>query len=343
VPKWPKLSKEDIQAVAPVNGDGRPDTFNYLPTRFITKDEAEARGWKHFYLGDVCTYGHKAPRFVSNPNHCVDCNRLRKGRLTIGGKGESVHGRRKPPRAPKSPVAGGPAVMPQPPEPDALEKRFLKAYAELKDFDTAAKEVGKQPGDFKARLSYSKVFRDAVELLEVQCGLSRTPAITDDFEWTDEKRVIVQRTYVNTGNLSAAIASVGATNWDYETEIQENEEFAETMQATELVALRMLDRAAVSSAIGGDSRLMPRVLAAKIPEYGERVNVNMKVEGNLTDDQLNQRLVLAFEQLGSRVLPAKRIEHREFTDVESGGALEAPADDGNEDSPQESEQNLDLL
>jgi len=155
---WPKLSNKEMAAIAPLNKDGRPDLYNHVPTRLVTKDEALARGWKHFYLGEVCGYGHKSTWFANNDRMCVDCHRIRKGRLPMGGRGEAEytsHGKRGSyaQRDPAAKVLGESTIAPL--EPDPLEKRFLKAYADKRDFAEAAAEVGKTMADFQARLSYS--------------------------------------------------------------------------------------------------------------------------------------------------------------------------------------------
>ena len=75
--KWPKVNPE---TVAPLR-EGKPDLYNHQPTRFVSKDEAKARGWKHFWTGELCVTGHRAARYVSNSSTCVDCVRVEKGQL----------------------------------------------------------------------------------------------------------------------------------------------------------------------------------------------------------------------------------------------------------------------
>src|SRR6202021_3730787 len=45
--KWPKI---DPATVAPLRDD-KPDMYNHMPTRFVSKAEAGGRGGKHFGPG----------------------------------------------------------------------------------------------------------------------------------------------------------------------------------------------------------------------------------------------------------------------------------------------------
>lgn len=342
--EFKKLTVQQLAELAPVTKEGKPDLYNTLPSRFISKGEAEARGWSLFYVGDVCSHGHKAPRFVSNPRLCVDCKRLREGRLPIGGKGEAEYTARVRPYSERTApsTSTNTAVVPRPLEPDAIEKKFLTEYAKVRDFDTAANNLFRDPAEFHGRISYTKVFREAVNFLEDQLGLNRTVSMTEDFEWTDDKRIVLIRTYINTGDLVSALKSIGVSNWHYETELQTNPEFATAISEAEPLALKILDRTAISQAIRGDSRLLQRVLVAKIPEYSERVKVDLNVTDKLTEDQLNVRLLQALEQAGVKLINAPAID-AEFTVHESLGKDEAVGNGGDEQPQKGPKSNLDLL
>jgi len=330
VAEWPKLSQAEISRVAPLNRNGRPDMYNQLPTRFVTLEEATARGWAHFYVGDVCSYGHKAPRFVSNVRVCVDCKRLRDGKLAIGGKGEAEYVKRKQASYkqpdPKDPSGNKLTIVNQL-EPDPIEKKFLVAYADSRDFTVAAERVSRTPAEFQARLSYSKVFREAVEKLEQDAGLTHTASIIEEFEWNDDKRAAFLRVWVNTGNQALAIQAVGATNWAYEMELQRNPDFATKVDEVEPLALRVLDREMIGKALAGDSRILQRAAEANIDKYGPRMKIDMNVTEKLTDDQINTRLAQLLDRLNVR--PGDVIDG-EIVEPEPAGALAAPGDAGDE-------------
>jgi hypothetical protein len=340
--KWPKITQTQIAEIAPLK-DGKPDLYNHLPTRFVTKEESEARGWTYFYIGDACRYGHKAPRFVSNPRMCVDCHRARESRAAIGGKAEGEYDK-KALRPYSQPVRNhAVAATLTPLEPDTQEKRFLAQYAELRDFARAAQACGRTEGDFQARLSYSEVFRKAVHTLEADCGLQRTPTLLDTFDWTDDKRATLLRIYVDTGDIATARAAVQVSNYHFLKELEANPQFAAEYVEAEKLAERFVGEIGVSQAIKGDTRLLQRYLANVRPDqFGEtsKVRVDLNVTEKLTDEQLNARFTQAIRQLGGR---AREIVDAEFYELDAPAEVEAVGIDGNESSAGQPQSNLDLV
>src|SRR5580658_4004918 len=163
--KWPKINPE---TVAPLR-DGKPDMYNHQPTRFVSKDEAIARGWTHFWTGEICVTGHRAARYVRNGSICVDCHRIEYGHLPVYGKGvPELEAARRRNYTQKNTSSAGPPV------PNTAERRFLEKYAELKDFGLAAEECGRSEAEFLAILSWNTTFRDAVNRLEETLGVART-------------------------------------------------------------------------------------------------------------------------------------------------------------------------
>jgi len=333
---WPTC---DPATVAPIN-NGRPDMYNYMPTRFVTRDEALAREWKHFYIGELCRYGHKAPRYASNKNICVDCARIKYGRTTIGAKGLDEYFETRPY---SQPVRAGTAVALKELEPDPMEKRFLTKYAELRSFSKAAEECGRHESEFLGRLSYSKVFRDAVNLLEEECGLARTPSLTEKFEWSDDKRVVLARTFIDTGNLILAMKAIGVSNYHYLMELETNQDFRILMDKSEEMAKGFIERIGIGLAIDGDSRLLQRVMAVNNPEFGDRMKVDMNLTQKMTDDQINAALLNIARQLGHRVPNSLPAVDAEFTVTESKPEVEASGAASGEAETQTTESNLDLV
>jgi hypothetical protein len=325
--------------------------YNHMPTRMVSKDEAAARGWTFFYVGESCRWGHMAPRYVTNPRMCVDCHRTRDGRVTIGAKGNKEYeGKLKPyaqpVRTPGVVSAGTAPSLSRAAEPDPLERKFLTEYAKLKSFALAAKECGRHEAEFLGRLSYDKVFRDAVHQLEIDNGLSRTASLSEEFEWTDDKRVALMRLYINTGDLAQAMKGIGVSNYHYEKELEENPEFRSDMEKAEELAWRQVDRQAISGALAGDSRLLQRVMSGNIEKYNERLKVDLNVSQKLTDDQLNTRLaqgLARLEQLGHQIrLPAPVVDAEFEVDGETGQD-EVVGDGGDPTPPDRTQSNLDLV
>jgi len=301
--KWPKI---DPATVAPLR-DGRPDLYSYQPTRFVTKDEAKARGWKHFWTGEVCVTGHRAARYVSNSSECVDCIRVSKGQLPVYGKGvpELEAARR------RNYTQKNTATITGPPVPNAAEKNFLLKYAELKDFVLAAEALGRTEAEFLAILSWNKTFRDAVNLLEESLGIARTQEVTDEFDWTDDKRRVFLITYANTADMKQALRSVGATNVQFHKELTENSDFQRGFDDATQVARAVFDHAAAAAAAKGDARMLGRVAANFFPEkYGENLKVDLNVKGTMTVEQQNAELSSLLSGLGRQGILVARTPER---------------------------------
>jgi hypothetical protein len=349
--EWPEI---DISTIAPLR-DGKPDLYNHMPTRFVPLTEAKARGFTFFYMGESCRWGHQAPRYVSNPRMCVDCHRTRDGRLPIGVKGNKEYsGNLKPYSQPQKSAGTAVATVapsaPRPLEPDALEKKFLTEYAKERDFKRAAENCGRHEAEFLGRLSFDKIFREAVNQLELDNGLCRTLSLNEAFEWTDDKRAVLMRMYINTGDLAQAMKSIGVDNYHYERELEDNPEFRSDMEKAEELALRQMDRHAISKALDGDSRLLQRVMAGNMPDkYGERVKMDVNLTQKLTDDQLNARLaqgLARLEQIGARILlpsSATTVLDGEFEVDGSAGQAETAGDYRDEAPEDGAQSNMDLV
>ncbi len=329
------------ESVAPLR-NGKPDLYNYMPTRMVSKLEAEEREWTFFYIGDVCRHGHRAPRYVSAPRTCVDCHREDNKRQTIGAKGVAEYSKPSRPyteRVPKTPQ--GIAVQPRPIEPDALEKRFLVEYAKTASFDLAADNLGYEPAVFKGRLSYSAVFRSAVEKLESDNGLVRTPSILESYEWTDDRRKTLLRVYIDTGDIAVARASVGVSNFHLLKELDENPEFQADYDKAEEMANKVLDEIGVSQARRGDNKLLTRLLSnVSAARFGEssKVKVDLNVAESRTDEQLRSDIVREILKGRDRsVIDAICVP------VEPQRAIAAPRKDPSQESPRPMQPNSDLL
>jgi len=295
--KWPKINPE---TVAPLR-DGRPDMYNYQPTRFVSKEEAKARGWKHFWNGEVCVTGHRAARYVANGSICVDCQRVERGQVPVYGKGvPELEAARRRNYTQKNTAPAGPA------QPSSAEKLFLQKYAEEKDFALAADKCGRTESEFLAILSWNETFRDAVNRLEETLGIARTQQISEFFDWDDKKRRSFLFTYANTADMKQALRSVGVTNVQFHRELSDNADFQRDFDEATQIARAVFDHAAGAAAVKGDARMLGRIAANFFPEkYGENLKVDLNVKQNLTLDQAHAQLtalVSRFDRQG--ILPA---------------------------------------
>ncbi len=338
----------DPKEIAPLNKEGQPDLMNYMPTRFVPLDEAKQRGWSHFYEGAPCRYGHRAPRYVSNPRMCVDCFRISRGKTVLTASPVSSDVEYKKPRdytQRKQALAALPATSATPPlapvgplEPDRLEKRFLADYADVRDLDAAAQRSGMTAAQIIARMSWSKVFAEAVAALEERLSLNHIDVPSGPFEWTDEKRQRLIEIYVDTGDIATARDSIRVTPSEYFRELERNPAFSAMYAEAEPLAINALEERAQQLALAGNDKLLQKVLAAKKPEYRERVQMDMSVTEKLTDEQLNAQL----SRLVGRY--AEGIFDAEFTVVnESRGQAKALTHAAGEGSEEQAEPNSDLL
>ena len=325
--KWPKINPE---TVAPLR-EGKPDLYNHQPTRFVSKDEAKARGWKHFWTGELCVTGHRAARYVSNSSTCVDCVRVEKGQLPVYGKGvpELEEARRRNYTQKNTSAAN------TPPQPNAAERNFLLKYAELKDFALAADACGRTEAEFLAILSWNATFRDAVNRLEESLGVTRTQSVTEDFDWTDEKRRAFMITYANTADMKQALRSVGATNVQFHKELTSNAEFQRDFDDATQVSRAVFDHAAGAAAIKGDAKMLGRIAANFFPEkYGENLKMDLKVTQNLSLDQAHAQLTTLLSRFDRQgLLPAPDAADEASTEAEYR-VLDAAGDDEADPDPE---------
>jgi hypothetical protein len=262
--------------------------YNHQPTRFVSRDEARARGWKHFWTGEICVTGHRAARYVRNGSICVDCHRIEQGHLPVYGKGvpelEAARKARAYTQKNTQSIQG-------PPQPSTAEKRFLEKYAELKDFALAADACGRTESEFLAILSWNQMFRESVNRLEESLGIARTQKITEEFDWDDDKRKTFLLTYANTADMKEALRSIRATNVQFHKELVENPDFQRYFDEAAHLARNVFDHAASSSAIKGDSRMLGRIASNLFPEkFGENMKVDLNVKQNLTAAQINAEI-----------------------------------------------------
>lgn len=296
--EWPEI---DPSTVAPLH-KGRPNMYAHLPSRFVPLTEAVARGWKYFYVGDVCLRGHKAPRFVSNPRMCVDCDRGRSGMVAIGGKG-AVEKRTVTVSPDRKAPAG--SVVKQI-APSKFEKDFLARYAELKDFDEAARAIGQSPSVIEAWLSWSGVFRDAYEALEERIGIRHIYVGELDYEWDEDKRSMLIRVYVDTGDIATARDAIRVTPYEYQMELQRNQEFATKVTEVKPLAAQVLEERATQEALkpNGSEKLLTKLLSARVPGMGEKMDVNLNNLQQQTPEQVQNEIVRLFGPLRELFLAA---------------------------------------
>ncbi len=322
--EWPEI---DPSTVCPLK-DGRPNMYAHMPTRFVSLAEAKARGWKYFYIGDVCLHGHKAPRFVSNVRMCVDCDRVRGKMNTIGGKGAVEartnvgDGRGK---------GRGEASKDRPNEPSKLEKDFLAAYAEVKDFDAAAKKIGQSPPVIEARLAWSATFRAAYDELEDRIGVHHVVAYDLDYEWDEDKYSMLIRVWIDTGDLATAREAIRVSPSEFHAERARNAEFAARLAEAKPLADQIVIERAMQDGIKGNSTILTKL-------YNE-----LKPADATDDPEKRSREEMIDEIVRIIGLSKQRIAGRQLISADDERAVPAAEDDPPTVPTGESESFADLL
>lgn len=337
-----ELQPLEPESIAPLNSDGHPDLMNYMPFRLVPLDEAKQRGWPLFYQAETCRYGHSAPRYVSNPRQCVDCFRLKRGKTLLSAAPTTPHAEYKRQYSQRTVAVAVPgqalATIAVPPEPDRLEKRFLSAYAHTKDLDVAAVEAGMSGAQVIARMSWSAVFAAAVKALEDTLNLKHIPMSAGPYDWDPSKRTRLIEVFIDTGDVATARDSIRVTPSEYFRELERNPDFAAQIDEAAQLAMRALEDRATQLALAGNDKLLQKLLAAKMPEYRDRVDVNMKHSAEkLTDDQLNAQLTRLVGKYSGRIIDA------EYRSVESAGQDPLADDPEGDRATPVAESNSDLL
>ena len=289
-----------------------------MPTRVITFAEAKLKRWPYFYDGGPCVHGHVAPRRVNNQKICIDCERIRNGKPTIGLRGKAAIQKR-----------GRPPVGSRRQALRNTDKEFLVALADLKSFDAACVKVGLDSSEMRARVSSFPQLRAAVNDLERRIGVGTPepePTKPKVFAWTDEARAQFVEAYVDTGDIASARDAIGVTPSEYYRELERNPAFGTAVKSAEALAMRALEERAIQLSLKGNDKLLQKLLAAKMPEqYSERVRLDVKQE---TTHKLDDRALHA--RIHALLSKNKDAIDAEFTELESGGsraALEGPRGD----------------
>lgn len=322
-----ELQPCDPSTVAPLTRDGKPDMYNFMPTRLVPFDEAEARGWPCFYDASICRYGHQAPRYVSNRRLCVDCHRVKAGKTPIGGSAKHAAEYKNPrpytQRQPAADMAAGSGAHPAVPAElpvDRQEKRFLESYALTRDFDAAAATVNVPAAHMDARMAYSPAFKQAVHELEDRLGLKRTPAPNGPFEWDEDKRARFLEVWIDTGDEATARDAIRVTPSEMFRELERNDSFSARYEEARPLAMKAFKEKAQQLALAGNDKLLTLVVKAEHPDYRDNIKVDMRVTETLTDQQLDNQLARLIKRFGARLDEAVAID-AEVIDVP---ALPAP-------------------
>jgi len=241
----------------PLTQRGRPNLRDHVPSRLISREEAQARGLSLYWESAACRFGHQAARSVANDS-CVDCLRVREGRDPIYPKSKAQEFR-KATKPTKAEAAAAPVVIQQPtaPELSASDLKFLAKLDELRDFDAAAKAAGTTRGLVEARASSYPLFRTALEDLCTRRDIPWTRAMDPQaFKWTAAiERQFVKR-YIDCGLLEQTRQELGVSASEYHAHLGKSRDFAASITAASPIARQTLRERATAAAERGNDRLL---------------------------------------------------------------------------------------
>jgi hypothetical protein len=142
------------RGVCDLQKDGKPDCYNSVAKRTVSIEEAESRGWLHFYDGKTaCPQGHVAPRYISNHARCIDCARVADGLKPIYPGTSFVDD------LTGNPMYVDPVARPEFDWTDTKKRQLLDAWINTTSFPTAIEKIGAQPKHVLDLLETDAVFK----------------------------------------------------------------------------------------------------------------------------------------------------------------------------------------
>lgn len=305
--------------------------------KIISQAEARAAGLTRFFTGEPCVKGHIAERWVSNPRVCVDCNRDMPVVPENLKRGVELSERKRHERRTQRIKDRVDTVV-------AEQDKILEVYAQTRDFDAIAKFLGISVAQLDAKVSSSKILHDAIQALEKRLLIVRKLpekiATVEVYEWTEEKRLLFLEVYVNTGDVASARDAIKVTPSEFNRETQRNDLFAKAVDEAEAQAHQALEERAIQLALKGNDRLLVSVLKAKNPDFREKLDLSVKGEVKLNDQQLDEQLLRLARKHRERI---GHIIDAEFSVVEPGGEVRALENAGGVRSDADAKQVLDTV
>jgi hypothetical protein len=288
----------------PLSQRNQPDLSAAVPKRFVSLEEATARGMSWYRDGatGACRYGHdNTARRVSNPDICSDCARSKKGLPPVYGKSRTRtyydEPRRKDPAAPTIAAAAAPTA---PLEPSKKEQDFLAALASIGDVDKAAEQTGFSRGQIDARKAVSEVFSEALTKLTDQLGIATKAPPDSEFRWTKKLERALLRSFVDTGLLENARKECGVSASDYFAHLADSPEFAAAIEIARPQAREILRDKAAQAALVGKLDLMKHL----------EKDIEEDPISNMSVEEMNTRLAQLLKDFDKKGLIFSIYRHR---------------------------------
>lgn len=295
-----------------------------MPT--LSRADAISGGLKFYWTGEPCTQGHHSKRRTAGGG-CVACLYL----TNVVKSRQSLERRKSVKELQAKEDREGLSLKAIEPKERQI---VLDTYADTGDIEKAATQIGMTLAELNVQIAKSIPFATEIYALERRLKNSgRMVYVHRDIEWTDAKRELLLRAYVDTGLIQTARDAVGASPTNLNEELDRNPAFAEQMEEATPKAARALEEKAIQMALHGNYQLLSVILKAKFPEYKDKIQVEQTTTIKLPDPQLNERIALLLEKYRN-VVDAEFIE-LERDDSKGTRSLTGPSGGSGEAKDQE--------
>lgn len=298
----------------------QPDFSSKVPTRFVSLEEAKARGLSSFYDGRACRYSHQASRRTSNPRRCSDCERVRANLPAVYPTSRAQQFYEQPRRPSKdatvvtvAPVAAAPLEMPK------KDSDFLAALADTGSFEAACEKMKVSRGQIDARAVANEKFATALSSLCEQNMILRTVKAQSTFAWTPEIKRNLVRNFIDGGLMHLARESVGLPASEYFERLNADPELAAAVEAARPLALETLRERSLHAASTGNEKLLQFLT--------KNAEGDTPISG-MTVDQLHSELEKLAERFRARGCLPNEMRHKVTGELINFDDLEYAQRDG---------------
>jgi hypothetical protein len=285
----------------PMTRQGQPAMADHVPKRFISSEEARARGFSMYWDGAACRRGHQAARYVANPRRCSGCDRAKAGLPQIypTSKAQQFFPEERIARKqPDGTVAAAPATAPASSAAvPALTKKqiaFLATFNDTGSLEAASRGVGMSPAEIETeRLTFAP--------FEAACAARSVPhhvVPPPEFQWTEAKYRLYARTLIDSGLHQVARDAVGCSPSQYFEEYEANAEFREAVGRAETLAARAVKDALLKSGLGGQHQALAKLIELQEVEAERALRKPRRTAEQIKAriDQRIRRLIPTFEE-----------------------------------------------
>jgi hypothetical protein len=321
-PLTPQQAAEELGV--PLSQRLLPDFSAAVPKRFVTLEEAKARGWSWYRDGatGACRYGHdNTARRTANPKICSDCERVKEGKEPIYGTSRV----RKFYDKPRKPDPTGAVVIQAPAAAPAQEMPkkdhdFLTCLAETGSFEAACEQTKVSRGHIEARASASETFAKPLNDLCDRLQIPRTLKSAAAFAWSDGVERNLIRHFINGGLLHTAREAVGLSASEYFAHLDSSPAFAAAIEAARPLALETLKDRSLHAASVGNERLFKLLTDGTDDETKSLSLDQAHAELSRLIDGFVARGVIKIDHVYRHAKTGTQIDLREYEPVDDSNA-----------------------